>query len=167
MVVERVEIWRICRESWREQCRRGRPVRCNTAPISCHGGAVDVLLHDKIHANLRCRLRDVVMSQEPVVSRRCHFAAECTKCGSQTPPSNVAPAATMMLFMNLSSSRATMLGFKSRFRETIVCTLQFCALSSLSPNLNIFRADDPCPIAKVVLSAEPSSSQRWRASART
>ena len=27
VVVERVEFWRICRESWREQCRRGRPVR--------------------------------------------------------------------------------------------------------------------------------------------
>ena len=32
VVVERVEIWRICRESWREQRRRGRPVRCITAP---------------------------------------------------------------------------------------------------------------------------------------
>ena len=51
VVVERVEIWRICRESWREQRRRGRPVRCITAPNSCHGGAVAgraVLLHDDI-----------------------------------------------------------------------------------------------------------------------
>ena len=74
VVIERIEICRICRETWREQCRRGRPVRCITAPISCHGGAVagrPVLLHDEIHANLRCRIRDVVMSQESVVFRRC------------------------------------------------------------------------------------------------
>ena len=51
VVLERIEIWRICRESRREQCRCGRPVRCITAPISCHGGGVAgraVLLHDKI-----------------------------------------------------------------------------------------------------------------------
>ena len=40
LVVERIKIWRICRESQREQCRCGRQVRCITAPISCHGGAV-------------------------------------------------------------------------------------------------------------------------------
>ena len=116
VVIERVEIWRICREPWREQCRRGRPVRCITAPISCHGGAVagrPVLLHDEIHANLRCRLRDVVMSQQPVVFRRCHLHGGRHK--------NSAPRLhrpmwhqqqPWCLFMNLSPSRATMLGLK-------------------------------------------------------
>ena len=76
VVVERVEICGLCTKTRRELCRCGRPVRCITAPMSCHGGAVAgraVLLHDEIHANLRCLLRDVAVSQEPVVFRRCHF----------------------------------------------------------------------------------------------
>ena len=119
VVVERVDIWRICRESWREQCRRGRPVRCITAPISCHGGAVTgrpVFLHDEIHANLRCRLRNVVMSREPVVFRRCHFHSGRHEMRLPDPTVQCGTSSNDDAFMNLPPSRATMLGFKSRFR---------------------------------------------------
>ena len=40
VVVERLEISRICRKSWREQCGRGRPVRCRANSPWYSGDAI-------------------------------------------------------------------------------------------------------------------------------
>ena len=79
VVVERFEVWRICKESRREQCHSGGPDEIALSPSGC--------------------------SNEPraLGILALPFSVEDTKCGSQTPPSNVAPAATMMPFMNFAT----------------------------------------------------------------
>ena len=143
MVVERIEIWWIYSESWDEQFRRGRAVRCITTSVSCWSRAV---------TGRPSAWRNPCQSTRSSsgwsnVSRVCGIQ---TMSSSQWKTQNAtSPQESSYLISSLA------FGWSERW----ICSRQIWTS---------FRSRRrSCPIVKMIPSVESSSSQRRRVSVST